>query len=127
MSIGVAIFILLHAVRNLKEALDLFLEKAPQGVNPAEITAHLVDVEGVLDVHHVHLWSMDGQSNYATMHVVYSGDAQAVKSAVRGELKEHGIAHCTLELESAEEHCDEQTCRVENDAPSHSHHHHHHH
>lgn len=126
MSIGVAIFILINAASNLKEALDLFLEKAPHGVDISEITAHLTELDGVLDVHHVHLWSMDGIHNYATMHIVCDGDPQQVKATVREELEEHGIAHCTLELESADEHCDHQTCTVEETHHSHHHHHHHH-
>ena len=125
MSIGVALFILFHAVRNLKEVLDLFLEKVPHGIDVGELKAHLTKLEGVEEVHHLHIWSMDGHSHYATMHVVTAGDAHTVKDLVRGELAEHGIVHATLELESPNEHCHEEHCHVE--APSHSGHHHHHH
>ena len=69
---------------------------------------------------------MDGSSNYATMHVVVKGDAHTIKHNIRGELKEHGIVHTTLELESENEHCHEQFCVIEHEH-SHSHHHHHHH
>ncbi len=127
MSIGVAVFIFLNAIRNLKEALDLFLEKTPHGVEINEIKEHLMEIEGVLDVHHIHIWSMDGQSNYATMHIVARGDSHEIKEKVREELGEHGIGHATLELEGENEHCHEAQCHVEHTSHSGHHHHHHHH
>lgn len=128
MSIGVALFILFHCAGNLKQTLDLFVEKTPAGVSVPEIQAHISEIEGVLDVHHIHLWSMDGQSNYATMHIVTGEDAQTIKARVREELAEHGITHVTLELEGRDEECRETHCRVETPAsPDHHHHHHHHH
>ena len=127
MSIGVAAFIFVNAIRNLKEAIDLFLEKTPHGIDVQEICEHLTHIEGVQDVHHVHVWSMDGQNNYATLHVVADGDAHHIKEAVREELAEHGIAHATLELEAPGEHCHEKNCTVHHTEGGHGHHHHHHH
>ena len=127
MSIGVAVFILVSALRNLWEAVELFLERAPRGIETEEIRKHLMAIEGVEDVHHIHLWSMDGQSNYATMHIVTAAEAHHIKDAVREELKEHGIGHATLELETPGEHCHEEHCHVEHHDHSGHHHHHHHH
>ena len=126
MSIGVAIFIFANAFRNLKEAIDLFLEKTPHGIEIDEIREHLCHIDGVNDVHHIHVWSMDGQSNYATLHVVAEGDAYRIKEAVREELTEHGIVHATLELEAPGEHCHEETCNPKVQEGGHGHHHHHH-
>lgn len=127
MSIGVAAFILINAVRNLKEVLALFLEKIPNGVELEHLKEHLCKIEGVEDVHHIHIWSMDGNLNYATMHVVASGDGHKIKHAVREELREHGIGHATLELEQPGEHCHEEHCHVEHEEHGCGHHHHHHH
>ena len=125
MSIGVSVFIVINAVRNLKEAMDVFLEKTPHGVAVDEIKAHICEINGVLDVHHVHLWTMDGQNNYATMHIVTNMDHHQVKKAVRQELREHGVGHATLELEDEGEYCHEEHCHVEHSAGSVHHHHHH--
>ncbi len=127
MSIGVAIFILVNALKGLKEALDLFLEKTPHGISIREITEHICEIDGVLGVHHVHVWSMDGHNNYATMHVVVNGDKHKIKHNIRDELKEHGIGHATLELEEEHEHCHEEHCHVDVVSSSGHHHHHHHH
>ncbi len=126
MSICVAVFIFVNALKNLKEAIDLFLEKTPHGIEIAELCEHIREIEGVLDVHHVHVWSMDGQSNYATMHIVASGDTHEIKERVREELSEHGVRHVTLELEAEGEHCHEEHCHVEHKASAGHHHHHHH-
>lgn len=123
LSIGVALFILIHAVKNLKEASDLFLEKTPCEVDIQEIKAHLLKVDGVLDVHHLHVWSLDGHNHYATLHIVSNDTPHEIKEKVRAELQEHGISHATLELETEGEHCHEKTCRV--DCHSSPHHHHH--
>ncbi len=127
MSICVSVFILINAVKNLKEAVDLFLEKTPHGIDVKELVQHVSEIDGVLGVHHVHIWSMDGQSNYATMHIVTNSDAHKIKEEIREELREHGISHVTLELECEDEHCGEKNCRVEHSLTTGHHHHHHHH
>ncbi len=126
MSIAVALFIFINAIKNLKRALDLFLEKTPHGISVEEIKEHVSEIEGVIDVHHIHIWSMDGHNNYASMHIVTDADAQKVKAEIREELKEHGIGHVTLELESSDEDCHEEHCHVEYEASAGHHHHHHH-
>ncbi|MBO4941634.1 MAG: cation transporter [Clostridia bacterium] len=124
LSIGTAVFILINALKNLKAVLDLFLEKIPHGIDVQEIQQHLLGIDGVLGVHHIHLWSMDGQNNYATMHIVTNGDHHQIKHMVREELKEHGICHATLELEAEGEHCHQEHCHIETKISTGHHHHH---
>ena len=127
MSMGVAIFIFVNALKNLKEVLDLFLEKIPNNISIEEIKHHIKEIDGVVDVHHIHIWSMDGYLNYATMHIVANENSHEIKDKIRDELKEHGIGHATLEIESPTDHCHEEHCHIEETHHSHSHHHHHHH
>ena len=79
MSICVAIFIFVNAIKNLKEVLDLFLNKIPHDISVKEIKEHLLEIDSIKDIHHIHIWSMDGHHNYATMHVVADGDAHKIK------------------------------------------------
>ncbi len=125
MSIGVALFIFVNALKTLKEVLELFLEKTPHGICVEELREHVGHIPGVQDVHHIHLWSMDGHHHYATMHVVTDADGSEVKRLIRQELAEHGIGHVTLELERPGESCCQEHCHVE--LPQHTGHHHHHH
>lgn len=126
MSMGVSLFILVNAVRNLMEAMEVLLEKAPHNIETEDICGHVLAIEGVCGVHHVHIWSMDGQSAYATMHVVTADHSHSMKEKIKDELKEHGIAHATLEFEDVGEDCHDEHCHVEA-SQSHGHHHHHHH
>lgn len=125
MSIGVAMFILINALKNFKTVIDLFLEKTPAGTDINEIREHICAIEGVLGVHHIHIRSFDGVNNCATMHVVTNSDFAQVKAKVRNELLEHGICHATLELETEDEHCECENCSVAFEPHMHNHHHHH--
>ena len=127
LSIGVAIFIGVNAVRNLKEAVDIFLEKTPHGTDMQLLKSSLSELSEVQDVHHIHLWTMDGRSHYATMHIVTGGDPHRVKDTVRERLKALGIDHVTLEVEAENENCHARCCHVEHIHHCGHHHHHHHH
>ncbi len=130
MSICVAVFILVNALKNLREVLDLFLEKAPHDISIDEIKHHILEIDGVLDVHHIHIRSLDGYSNSATMHIVTDSNGKEIKHKVKEELKAHGINHATLELESSDEECNDIHCleslRSQSGHHHHGHHHHHH-
>lgn len=126
LSIGVAIFILINSLKTLKEVVDLFLEKTPNNIDIEEIKEHLLEIKGVIDVHHIHIRSIDGFNNYATMHIVVDGDYKQIKDKIKEKLEEHGIAHTTIEFEGKDEKCKSEKCEVKKSSNSHHHHHHHH-
>lgn len=127
LSLGVCVFIIIRGIKQLKEIIIIFLEKAPITIQIPIIQADLEKIQGVAEVHHIHIWSMDGQQNFATMHVVTDCDALVIKDAVRKKLQEYGIEHVTLELETGEETCSQKQCSVKTNPVSSHHHHHHHH
>jgi len=112
MSIFVAIFIVSHAAKNFESIVGLFLEKMPNNISIDKIKTSLSCVKGVDDIHHVHVWSIDGYMNYATMHVLTDGKNKQIKKEIRKELKKIGIEHVTLELEDLKEKCSEIECNV---------------
>ena len=122
LSILVAIFILIHALKSFKKVLDLFLEKTPNGISIEEIKKHVLKIKNIIDIHHIHIWSIDGYSNYATMHVVTNENNKEIKEKIRKELKHLGISHVTIEIESKDEICDDLKCKV--DVCNTKHHHH---
>ena len=126
MSIGVAIFLLVHAFKHFKEICDIFFEKTPDGIDIAELKHHLKEIDGVLDVHHFHLRTLDGVNHIATLHIVTSSDPAAIKKAVKEELLEHGISHTTVEIETPEEECEDLICKPKQNEHNHNHSHHHH-
>ena len=126
MSIGIALFILINSFKNLKEIIDLFLEKVPNNISVEELREHIMEIKGVIDVHHIHVWSMDGYNNYSTMHVVVEGktDVVKIKNKIREEMLEHEIVHTTIEIENDDFECNNHDCEVLVDTEIHHHHHH---
>lgn len=124
LSILVAVFILINALENFKSIINLFLEKIPSGISVSDLKEHLLKIKNVCDVHHIHIWSMDGYNNYATMHVVIDSDDKKIKEKIREELNEHGIYHVTIELETKDEICKDLNCKID-DTHVNKHHHHH--
>lgn len=123
LSIGVALFILRHAARNIKQVLDLFLEKTPKDIDIEELKHHLKEIKGIIDIHHIHVRSIDGFNTFITLHAVVKKYDSEIKKQIKEELNEHGICHSTIELELENEECKNKTCKLEH----HEHHHHHHH
>ena len=122
MSIGIACYILIHALKNLKSVLDLFLVKTPASIDIDHIKKELLEIPNITDIHHIHVWSIDGVNNYATLHAVSDiKDLTAAKKAIKECLKEHGIAHSTIELENSKEKCPEHDCVVKVSNSTHHH------
>ena len=93
-----------------RDSLRLALDGVPPGLDPASVERAMLGVEGVCEVHHLHLWAISTTENALTAHVVVAPDArtECVKAALRRVLDAEGVAHATIETEGAEERC---TCR----------------
>lgn len=126
LSIGVALFIFINAAKTLKAVIDLFLEKAPIGLSIQQVKENIMRIDGVEDVHHIHIRSIDGHRTDATMHVV-TNDAPGAKERIRESLKKLGVSHITIETEAVGEHCHSIHCHTEEPHHCGGHHHHHHH
>lgn len=112
LSIIVAIYIFIHAIKNLKSILNIFLEKTPDNIDILKIKNDLLKNTDISDVHHIHIWSMDGYRNYATMHIVTNNDNFKVKKQIREKLKEYKICHVAMEIEELNEKCESKCCNI---------------
>ena len=121
LSVLVALYIFIHAIKNLKSIIDIFLEKTPSNISIENIKKELLDIEEVIDIHHIHIWSMDGFNNYATMHVIVNKNINVVKDLIREKLKQNNVNHVTIEFEEQNETCKDNDCNIK----SITHHHHH--
>lgn len=124
LSIAIAIFILFNSVKFLVQISHIFLMKTPKNINLDELISHIQEIDGVIGVHHIHVWSIDGESHCATLHVVLREFDSNIKKLIKEELKEHGISHITIEIETEQEECLERYCVIEKSA-NHGHHCHH--
>jgi len=107
MSIGISIYLIIEALKNLKEIIDLILEKVPSSVKVSDIKEKIMKIKDVKDIHHVHVWSLDGNKILATMHVVSNKN---VKDEIRERLRELDIHNVTIELETTKEVCKHKEC-----------------
>ena len=118
-SIIVSAVILLRIINHLSEVLNLFLLKTPIDIDINEIKKHIMSIDEVKDVHHLHVWSLDGINNFATLHVVTNNN---VKDRIRKEMKKFEINNVTIEVENEEEVCSCKHCVIKED--KHAHHQH---
>jgi cobalt-zinc-cadmium efflux system protein len=104
LSVLVALLLLRSAWSLIRESGLILLEGAPPHLNRNEVAKDLVaNVEGISDVHHMHVWSLDGRRLMATLHVrlAAGADAEASIGAIKARLRdEHGIGHATVEIET---------------------------
>ncbi|RWU09662.1 cation transporter [Pseudidiomarina gelatinasegens] len=110
LSVAFTLFILINVVRTLRETLKIFLQGNPDHGMYHRIAESLQAQPEVADVHHLHLWSLDGEHHVCTAHIVL---AQELTSAQQRELKQRiaeqlapfELAHTTIEFELPEEPC----------------------
>ncbi len=108
MSIGISIYLIIESIKNLKKIMNILLIKIPEGITVEEVKEKIIKIKEVKDVHHVHIWTIDGEKNYATIHVVADKN---IKEEIREKLKEIGIHNVTIELETSKEKCNHKECK----------------
>ena len=103
LSVLVALIILRSAWALTSESAHILLEGAPRHVDLDAVIHDLADhIEGVVDIHHAHLWSLDGRRSMMTLHAKISSETSGpnVVSRIKARLREkHGIGHATVEIE----------------------------
>jgi cobalt-zinc-cadmium efflux system protein len=110
LSIAFTLFILVNVAKNLTRTLHLFLQGTPDKQLTIEIRDRLMAINHVAGVHHLHLWSLDGERHVLTAHLLL--DAQisdeiqhAVKEDVKTACSDYDFVHTTIELEQDLEAC----------------------
>ncbi len=100
----IAAYILGHAAMEIPRAIHILMQGVPERIDVAQVVAHLQEIDGVLDIHHVHVWNIDEHRLSLEAHVVIDrADMQrmeAIKTAIKARLdEEFAIGHSTLEFE----------------------------
>ena len=110
LSILITMYILWNVYKRLKETLFIFLQGKPADINLDEIKKRLESVDKVNSLHHTHIWSLEGEHNVFTTHVVLNeidtfNDILEVKRRIKEILKEYEFSHFTVEVELNKETC----------------------
>ncbi len=110
LTLVISAYVLWHGLTEIGAAIRILMLGVPEGTDPGEAIRAMLTVDGVEDVHHVHLWGFDENRVSLEAHLVLATDAPATaaKSAVRQLLRErYNVTHVTLETELAGDVCQE--------------------
>lgn len=107
LSVFVSLLILRSAWSLIRSALNILMEGVPEELQGSVVADELLGVEGVANVHHIHIWGLTGERLMASLHLIVKDGARPreVKAAVRSRLAERfGIDHVTIETDDGDEH-----------------------
>ncbi|MFL6415073.1 MAG: cation diffusion facilitator family transporter [Bryobacteraceae bacterium] len=103
LSIVLAIFIVYTAWDIAGESLNILLEGLPRGLELPQITKAIGDIEGVLDVHDLHVWSLGSKTHALSSHVLIEdmppSASEKILKRVQEALCQLGIHHSTIQFE----------------------------
>lgn len=101
-AVGIGAFVVARAVGLGRSVLRVLAQHAPVGIDPHEVGERLHGIDGVCEVHDVHLWELTSGMTVATAHLVAtdSADHHAVLDRARELLAdEYDIEHATVQIE----------------------------
>ena len=82
-----------------KECIDILMEAAPKDINVKLLYNELKEVNGVINIHDIHLWSLSIGRPCITMHILSSYPQKSLEGAIK-ICKKYGITHCTIQVEN---------------------------
>lgn len=105
-SVLIAAVILLGAGRVLKEAVHILNEGSPRGASVDEVALAVAEVGGVLEVHDVHVWTIEPGYPVMSAHVILGDRALGATQGMMESIKDvmarrFGITHTTIQFECA--------------------------
>ncbi|MEX2158649.1 MAG: cation diffusion facilitator family transporter [Dehalococcoidia bacterium] len=102
-SVVIGLFILPRTWALMDQAVHILLEGAPKGVDLANVRQHVLETEGVLDVHDLHAWTITSGMNVISAHVVIedvADQARVLDQLCRCLSDDFDIEHSTFQIES---------------------------
>ena len=111
LSLLITIYILWNVIIRLKQTLFIFLQGVPEELDINEIESKILNIDFVNSIHHMHIWSLEGEHNVFTAHIKIDDNSnlnnfKKVKFDVKDILKEYKFEHYTVEVEFNDENCD---------------------
>ena len=99
-SLGVAVFILIHALKTLIEIGNLFLLKTPDFINIEDIRRYILELDGVYGVKSIRILALDEKNIYAMLCIYVTENNEETKVNIKKELLSFGITDTMVEFES---------------------------
>jgi cobalt-zinc-cadmium efflux system protein len=101
-AVFVALWVLPRAFSLARAALRILSESSPSHIDVDELRAALCAVDGVMNVHDLHVWTLVPGKDMATAHLTSCADAAQVLSDARAVLAARGLEHATVQVEPPE-------------------------
>ena len=92
------IIVLIISVPIIKDCMDILMEAAPMDIKIKNLYNELMEVNGVINVHDIHLWSLSIGRPCITLHILSSYPQKSLEGATK-VCKKYGINHCTIQVE----------------------------
>lgn len=131
LSVLIAAMIVWTAWDIIRESLNVLLEGLPRGMSLLEITRTLAAVEGVVDVHDLHVWSLGSDAHALSCHVLIEdmppSESNSILERIQKALCSFHIHHSTVQFEHVKCALSESPCSMSTPAQPHSHEHPHSH
>lgn len=109
LTIAIAAFISYNATKNLIGTLKIMLQAVPENVNIKNLTTELNKIEGIVNIHDFHIWSLDGNYNVASLHAVVENSDKNwendIHTAIVQLMEKHHIQHPTIQFETTMKNC----------------------
>jgi cobalt-zinc-cadmium efflux system protein len=104
-SMGIAVLILVGAVRLVRDSVDVLLEATPRHIELGEVQSRIASIPGVGDVHDLHVWTLTSGVVAMSGHAVVQDPAasQRVLETVLDRMAGLGIRHVTMQIERGPE------------------------
>jgi len=105
LTVIIGVYVLKESYEILKQAINILMQGVPENINMNEIAHELEEIEGIKNVHHVHIWGLNDSNIFFEGHVNLKQDILVSETAriyedIEHELKEHfGIKHITIQFE----------------------------
>lgn len=108
LSVGITLFVLFNVLKNVRELMRVLLQGVPRGVSVTELEEIIGKVPHVAAVYHTHLWSLEGERNQLTTHILVEDDAPAdqiiaIKENIQAIASGQGIDHVTIQVDFPKE------------------------
>jgi cobalt-zinc-cadmium efflux system protein len=105
----VALWVLPRAISLARAALRILSESSPAHIDVEELRSALGAVDGVTEVHDLHVWTLSPGKDMCTAHLTSAVDSARVLSDARAVLHERGLDHATVQIECPDGsgHCEE--------------------
>lgn len=114
-SICIGALILWSSYGVLRESVNLLLEGTPSGIDPDKVMHSLGAIDGILGVHHLHIWALGPSRPALSCHIMVGDVPLKTTSRLLDEIttmlaRDHGIVHTTVQFEFAECSADDPFC-----------------